>query len=167
MSNISLTSPKRLANAPIFRSTNRHVHIELQLANTPFMALSRSSQNTTSSGCIERLILGSYNLNKYKISSLILIYTLQLFESNVAGRKQSVCEREQIKGNLRSVVIMREKPRHDKRTCQSQPVRNRQRQRALDREIRSPSDSVSPVGNRQRQSPGSRDQGFAIRQPSS
>jgi hypothetical protein len=29
---------------------------------------------------------------------------------NVAGRKQSVCEREQIKGNLRSVVIVEKIP---------------------------------------------------------
>jgi hypothetical protein len=42
------------------------------------------------------------------------------------------------------------KIRHDKRTCRSQLARNGRRQRAQDREIRSPSDSVSPVHNRRR-----------------
>ena len=46
------------------------------------------------------------------------------------------------------------KTRHDKRTCRSQPARNGRRQRARDREIHSPSDSVSLVQNqRQRQQP--------------
>jgi hypothetical protein len=44
----------------------------------------------------------------------------------------------------------RKKARHDKQTCQGQPVQNGRRQQAWDREIHSSSDSVSPVQNRQR-----------------
>ena len=108
--NILWTFQKRLANAPTFRNTNRHVRMELQLANTPLLTLLRSSQYTTSSECIEILILGSCDLFQFKILSLILISILQSFESNVVGRNQSECEREQIKGSLRPIVLVGRRP---------------------------------------------------------
>jgi hypothetical protein len=80
MLSILWTLPKRLANAPISKSTNCHVRMELQLANTPLLTLLRCFQNTTNFGYIVRLILGSYDL-QYKVLSLILIYTLRLFEA--------------------------------------------------------------------------------------
>jgi hypothetical protein len=80
--------------------------MQLQLANMPLLIHSRSSQNTTSFGYIERPILGSYNLFQIKILSLILICTLLLFGSIVDCPKQSVFARVLLKEGLRSVVLV-------------------------------------------------------------
>jgi hypothetical protein len=82
----------------------------LQLADMLLLILLRRSQNTTSSECIERPILGSYALFRFKILSLILTYALQLFESNAAGQNQSICKGQQIKGSIRLVVLVERRP---------------------------------------------------------
>jgi hypothetical protein len=56
------------------------------------------------------LILGFYGLFRYKILSLILIFTLQSFESNVVGQNQSVCKKGPTRGSISLAVLVGKKP---------------------------------------------------------